>query len=88
MQYSLRAFFPTLISMRGLLLSSVSIVFRAMTIIFWRVNRSLVYDSQELDDLRRAESIENYSPYLQVMKQNQQEHRSWSDNELKKQKAE
>jgi hypothetical protein len=50
-KYSIRAFFPLLFSLRGFLLSSISIIFLAIIITFWYVNLSLKYNPKEMKDL-------------------------------------
>jgi len=77
--YSIRAFLPTLLSLKGFLLSSISITFLAIIITFWYVNLSLRYNSKETDDLRRAEVVENYSEYLRIMKENQEAQHNWAE---------
>jgi hypothetical protein len=77
--YSFRAFFPILFSPKGFLLGSITMIFLAIVSTFWWVNVSLKYLPQEVDKLRIAETIENYSEYLRIMKANEQEQRTWSD---------
>jgi hypothetical protein len=77
--YSVRAFLPILFSVRGFLLTSITVIFLAIMITFWRVNVFLKYTPQELERLRTAETLENYSDYLRIMRQNEQAQRNWSD---------
>lgn len=85
--YSIGAFFPLLFSFKGFLLSSISIIFLAIIMLFWYVNLSLRYNPKEMDDLRRAERIENYSEHLRIMKENQREEGRSSEGKTIKDKT-
>jgi len=76
--YSFGAFFSILLSFKGLLLGSISIIFLAIVITFWYVNLSLRYKPREMEELRRAERIEDYSEYLRIMRANQPDNRNGS----------
>ena len=73
-----------LFSLRGGLLTSVSLIFLAALGMFWRMNRGLIYDTASVEQLRVFTSIGAYSKYYEVAEKNSVEaqERARSANEI------
>jgi uncharacterized membrane protein len=68
---SIGAFFTILFSLKGVILSSVSLIFLLIMAIFFYVNWSLKHNATDLERLRSATQIKNYSKYLEIMEENE-----------------
>lgn len=64
---SIGAFWDVLLSLRGALLALVAIVFSSLLIVFLVINVRLKFEKNELLELERFCSIENYNKYLANM---------------------
>jgi hypothetical protein len=75
---SLGVWFAGLISVKGLLLIVVAVIFVSIMSVFWYVNRSSRYKRGEVAHLRESTSLESYSPYLKVRQENEEAMRAMS----------
>lgn len=57
-------------SLRGALLTAVSLIFLAALGMFWQMNRRLIYDTASVGELRAFTSIETYSKYYDIAEKN------------------
>lgn len=70
----------SLLSLKGALLLLVTLIFSAILFLFWWVNSSLKYDTAEFGQLESDTKLENYSPYLQIRKENHIEMKKWYES--------
>lgn len=69
-QVALAEFFDILFSLRGLLLSAISLIFVGMLGAFMIINFRLRHQQEDKDTLQYYSSIGNYSDYLAIMEAN------------------
>jgi len=67
---SIVAFLPMLFSFKGMLLAAVSILFTIILGIFFWLNLSMKYPNDDIDNLRRFQDFDVYSPYFKTMREN------------------
>ncbi len=67
---SIDAFWAILFSLKGFILSSISLIFTGISLIFLYINRSLKYGYRDLQKLKTYKDIGNYSKYLKFYKEN------------------
>src|SRR5258706_383712 len=78
-QLSLIAFFTTLFSLKGFMLASASLIFLAITGTFWYVNGSLKYVPDEIERMRNATFVGNYSRYFEIREANVKAVKEWRE---------
>ncbi len=61
---SIGSFFDILLSLRGVLLSAISIVFNVIVAVFFITNLKLKYDQESKENLRKLTEPRNYSEYI------------------------
>ncbi|MBU1699375.1 MAG: hypothetical protein KJ831_04435 [Candidatus Eisenbacteria bacterium] len=67
---SIYAFFPTLLSLKGVILSAVSMIFVVGFALFVRINNSLRLQEKSLADIGKYDQVESYSEYFRIKKDN------------------
>jgi len=67
---SLSAFWKILFSLKGVMLTAISVVFMAIVITFLIINSSLKYDKSKMEELRKHSSLLEYSEYFRNMDEN------------------
>jgi len=72
-EISLAGFWPTLPSLRGGLLAFPAALFTGICAVFLKINAGLRYPGALLGELGRFAFVENYSPYLKIMAENERE---------------
>lgn len=68
--YSLFAFIDILFSIKGLMLSTVSIIYSGIAVVFLYINSSLKYNLNSISKLSEFSRIDSYSKYLKIMEDN------------------
>ena len=64
------AFFDILLSIRGFLLATVSILFSTVLAMFFFMNMRMKYSSVDAEQLYKFASLSAYSPYFEVFERN------------------
>lgn len=64
---SLEAFWPLITSLKGVLLSVVSVVFTGILLMFFRLNLKLKYSAETVTDLEGFTELSAYSKYFEIM---------------------
>lgn len=70
-ELSLAAFFPLLLSLKGLLLAAVSLVFTAALAMFFLMNAKMKYSGEDLRRLDALTELGAYSEFFAVMEENE-----------------
>lgn len=76
LSFSFESFFTILLSLRGILLLSVSTIFSGVMLAFFILNKKLKYPPDDLKELEHLLSIDSYSSYFAIQDENR---KWWSD---------
>ena len=70
-ELSLSAFFPLLLSVRGILLLSISVLFISAIAMFYFMNMRMKYSNDQIIELKNFTELGLYSKYFTIMESNQ-----------------
>lgn len=79
---SFNAFFPLLLSFKGVMLLIPSLIFSVIMIVFYFVNQRLKYSANDIKEIRAATKLGHYSPYFDCMLKNEKEQEHWVKSKI------
>ena len=74
---SFSTYVSSIFTLKGLILTLVSLVYLSISITFWIVNHKLKYPPSEIKKLEATTVLENYSNFLKIRKENRELDSAW-----------